>query len=389
MTFKETHPWITFSLDLRKASYITWLLLGEAQSKCEHIAGIPLLPNIAKEMHKIFLAKGALATTAIEGNTLSEDEVMKHLEGKLQLPPSKKYLAQEIDNIVTACNYIADKVITQKKHKLFANEIKKYNGMVLKDLPLDDDIVPGEYRKHNVVVARYRGVTPDDCEHLLNKLCEWLNNEFTPPNDQYDIAFGILKSIIAHIYLAWIHPFGDGNGRTARLVELHILLSVGIPTAAAHLLSNHYNSTRQEYYRQLDHASKTGGNIFPFIIYALQGYVDGLKSQIEMIKIQQLSILWRDYVYSKFRDKEREPDIRRRKLVLDLSKKKDPVPLSEIRLISPKIAEFYATKTSKTISRDLDTLMKMNLIISEKNGFRAYIEQILAFLPASTSANQL
>ena len=53
-------------------------------------------------------AKGALATTAIEGNTLTEDEVVKHLEGRLRLPQSRQYLVKEIDNIVGACNSILD-----------------------------------------------------------------------------------------------------------------------------------------------------------------------------------------------------------------------------------------------------------------------------------------
>lgn len=56
--------------------------------------------------------------------------------------------------------------------------------------------------------------------------------------------YAIFKAVVAHLYLAWIHPVGDGNGRTARLVEFQILLSSGVPSPAAHLLSNHYNQTR-------------------------------------------------------------------------------------------------------------------------------------------------
>jgi hypothetical protein len=77
-----------------------------------------------------------------------------------------------------------------------------------------------------------------------------------------DAVYAILKAMVAHLYLAWTHPFGDGNGRTARLIEFHILLSAGVPSPAAHLFSNHYNQTRAEYYRQLDRASKSGGHPF-------------------------------------------------------------------------------------------------------------------------------
>ena len=89
-TYQETHSWITFSLDFRKVNHQIWLLLGDIQAKCESLRGIPLLPGIAKKLYSIFLAKGVLATTAIEGNTLTEAEVLKRIEGELKLPPSKK-----------------------------------------------------------------------------------------------------------------------------------------------------------------------------------------------------------------------------------------------------------------------------------------------------------
>lgn len=70
------------------------MLLGEACSKCEHISSVPLQPKTAAYLHQLYLAKGALATTAIEGNTLSEAEVVKHLEGKplreLAAPKTKR-----------------------------------------------------------------------------------------------------------------------------------------------------------------------------------------------------------------------------------------------------------------------------------------------------------
>jgi hypothetical protein len=51
-TFERTHPWISFRIDLRKAAPSLWLLLGEAASKCEHIAGVPLRPSVAQSLHQ-------------------------------------------------------------------------------------------------------------------------------------------------------------------------------------------------------------------------------------------------------------------------------------------------------------------------------------------------
>ncbi|MBV9999500.1 MAG: Fic family protein [Verrucomicrobia bacterium] len=107
----------------------------------------------------------------------------------------------------------------------------------------------------------YRGAPPDDCPLLVDRLCEWFSSSDFSPLKGLETVYAIVKTVVAHLYLAWIHPFDDGNGRTSRLVEFYLLLHAGIPSPAAHLLSNHYNQTRTEYYRQLRNASASGGNI--------------------------------------------------------------------------------------------------------------------------------
>jgi Fic family protein len=384
-TYLKTHPWITFRADLREAPAELWMLLGECQSKCEHIAGVPLKPDVAQHLNQVYLAKGSLSTTAIEGNTLSEEEVLRHLEGKLQLPPSKQYLAQEIDNVVKVCNHILRKLRKGEQPNLSVESICEYNRTILTNLEVDDPVVPGEIRKHEVGVSRYKAPPPGECGMLLERLCEWLNGEEFTPKPGMALVYAIIKAVLAHLYLAWIHPFGDGNGRTARLVEYQILISSGVPMPAAHLLSNHYNETRSEYYRQLDRAGKSGGDIIPFLLYAVQGFRDGLKSHLDRIREQQLEIAWADYIYGAFRHKKGgKARDRRRELVLDLSFRAEPVPLHKISEISPRIAAAYAGKTSKTASRDLNELIKMGLVRRTSRGFAAEREIIQAFLPFKT-----
>lgn len=383
-TYEKTHSWITFTVDLRRASPLFWMLLGEARSKCEHIANVPLRPATAEQLHRLYLAKGVLATTAIEGNTLSEDEVLRHLEGRLQLPPSKEYLAKEIDNIVAVCNRLSAEVGSRRPSLLNVVTIIEFNRLVLDHLTVGEDVVPGQIRTHSVGVARYRGAPAEDCVYLLERLCTWLNGpDFTPAQDLPDMAlvYAIIKAVLAHLYLAWIHPFGDGNGRTARLVEFLILVSSGVPSPAAHLLSNHYNQTRMEYYRQLDQASQSGGDVLPFLIYAVQGFVDGLCSQLETIRDQQWDVAWENYVHERFQSHTSPSDVRRRHLLLDLADQTEAVPFGKLREISPRVAAAYATKTAKTLSRDLSALIEMGLLELTAGGYRAKKEVILAFLP--------
>lgn len=380
-TYERTHPWINFQLNLREIKYEIWLLLGEAVSKTEHIAGVPLVPEAAKRLHQVFLAKGALATTAIEGNTLTEDEVLKHLEGELEMPPSREYLTQEIDNIVEACNLIGTQVIKEEPRSITVEEIREYNRLVLRNLPLGEEVVPGGLRKHSVMVGRYRGAPAEDCEFLLERFCSWLD-ELKFPKGQESV-FSILTAIAAHLYFVWIHPFGDGNGRTARLIEFRFLLGAGFPTPAAHLLSNFYNLTRTEYYRQLDHAGRSG-DMSDFIAYAAQGLVDQLREQLKVIRNLQWDTAWENYVYQRF-GQGGDAHLRRRRLVLDLSKVTENrgwVQVKDIPDLSPRLARAYADKTEKTLSRDLNELKRMELILRQGRKVKANKGIILAFLPA-------
>lgn len=387
--YSSTHSWITFRADLSHAGIELWLLLGEAMSKIAHIAGVPLLPETAARLHRIYLAKGALATTAIEGNTLTEQQVLQHLEGKLKLPASQQYLAREIDNILAASNKIAQDVIRGADGNLSADRIREFNRLVLDGLDLDEGVVAGEFRQHSVMVARYRGAPAEDCEYLVQEMSTWLNHPSLGGDTRTlpVIGYAILRAVLAHLYLAWIHPFGDGNGRTARLLELQILLAASVPMPAAHLLSNHYNHTRSDYYRVLDRTSTSGGDVIPFVLYAVRGFVDGLRAQLDLIREQQWEVAWENYVHAAFKDNKGPTAERRRWLALDLTRSGGPVPRSSVRDLSPRLARAYASKTDKTLTRDLNVLQQMSLVLREKDGFVANRSLILAFLPAKARSS--
>lgn len=386
MTYQESHPWLTFEVDIAKAPPELWIMLGECQSKCEHISWAPLLPEIQDKVHRLYLAKGSLATAAIEGNTLSEKEVMLQLEGKLKLPPSKEYLALEIKNIVSACNEVLGLMITKGTPDLTPERLRHFNAQILDRLDLDEGVVPGEFRSHSVGVSRYLAPKAEECESLVERLCCWLDSQTFQPREGMAILYAIIKAVLAHLYLVWIHPFGDGNGRTARLVEFEILIASGVPAPAAHLLSDHYNQTRTEYYRQLDKASGSGGDVIPFLLYAIRGLRDGLKGQLEAIRDQQWDVVWRDYIWQHFRDKTSQADVRRRKLVFALSKLSEPVPIAKLVEIDGRLGVAYGDKTGRTIARDVNELVQMKLVTKEKHRVRARKEAIFGFVPVGTDA---
>jgi len=385
----EKYPWITFEINLKKLPFKTWIQLGECLSKCEHIAQTPLKPSTAQEMHKIYLAKGVSATTSIEGNTLSEEQVRQIIDNKLTLPDSKKYLKQEVDNILELCNEIKNTISREEKVIISVDEIKRFNKTILKNVPCHDYVIPGEFRTVPVVAGTYKAVAQNDIQHLMTQLCDWLNGDYFKIQNVHPIISSILKAIVAHLYIEWIHPFGDGNGRVGRLLEFAILMSSEVPSPAAHLLSNHYNATRNEYYIQLDAASKKR-DVCNFISYATQGFRDGLLEQLKYVFTQVLEISWANFIYDIFKEHKRSdrPAKRMRTLIFALSGQSEPVPRDKLIMLSPKLIELYQGGSSMMLTRDINELIRLDLIEKNEKGYRAKTEKMLGFLPARAKRGQ-
>ena len=391
-TYETSHPWISFKVDLRAAPSNLWMLLGQAVALCRQIGTAALPPGNAREMQTLYLVKGVQATTAIEGNTLSTEQIRARIEDQLDLPLSQEYLGKEVDNVARACDVIAHSIIHEQPLRLSPEWIAECNRQVLYGLEehLEDGVIPGGIPVHAVGVGRYRGAPREDCEFLLERLCTWLEGEldlsFLADPGANRIATAMLHAILAHLYIAWIHPFGDGNGRTARLVEFMLLARAGVPLTSAQLPSNHYNLTRAEYYRQLDRASRANGgrgDAIGFILYALQGLVDGLHEQCDYIDDIQLLIAWQNFVFARFRQERRSPALnRRRELVLALTNQPQPVPRAALRRVNAAVAELYVGKTDKTLTRDINWLVKQDLIERHPGGFRARIDRMRGFRPA-------
>ncbi|XBH23077.1 Fic family protein [Jonesiaceae bacterium BS-20] len=382
--YLETHPWLTFQVDLeRHLTSRSWMLLGEVTSKCSHIAGAPLSPEIAAEMHQVTLTKSVHGTASIEGNTLSEDEVRQRIEGDLQLGQSREYQGVEIDNIVNICNQMMQQAALGELEPLSVARVKEFNKLLLEGQPLKEEVVPGEVRSHNVSVgiSHYRGAPAEESEYLLAKLVDWINTGFVSADQRPEVAFSfaVLKAIYAHVYLAWIHPFGDGNGRTARIIEFQLMIDAGAPSAAAHLLSNFYNTTRDKYLTVLDRISREEG--FPikyFIEYALEGLTDELRHQIQLIREHQYGVTWVNYLHQVLGGNS-TTNMRQLRLMLDFGR--EGLRRSEIPDVSTDVRRRYASLTDKTLTRDLRDLVAKQLLVKKKDLYFQNIGLVAAFLP--------
>ncbi len=386
MEYETTHPWINFKLNIEAPYTPLWYNLGRACSKIKHLSQSAVAPQVHRELNHVYLVKGVVGTTSIEGNTLSEDEVSAIMNKRLTLPPSKQYMEQEVENVVQACNKIAQDACCENPVALTPKYIAELNAILLQGLKLPDGITPGQTRCHSVIVGRYRGAPAQECDYLLERLCTWLQSDAfaAPPGMRH--AMAIIQAIIAHIYIAWIHPFGDGNGRTARLIEVSLLLRAGVPVPAAHLLSNFYNKTRQQYYAELDKLSRPVNGTYPsidsFLNYAVEGMTDGLDEQLTRVTDHHLRIIWEHYIYSFFSEQKRKTTAKRqRDLLLHFHGAE-----RRIRNFNDLPGElfhtYYRDRTIRTLMRDLRELCEEKLLIQTAVGtYRPRTEIVLSMLP--------
>lgn len=397
-----SHDFIKFPPNIREFSRKIWLLLGETQAKIEHIKRLPIPPDDSDMLYIIYLAKGVHSTTAIEGNSFSEEEVRKIINRELKARPSREYQQRQIDNMVNAFNTIAQDEIRGANTMFSPELLNSYHKIVLDNLAdsLAEDVVIGGLRTHRVEVGRYLAAPPEDCARLMSDYCDWLNQEM-PTLAGYELAAQTVKALVAHVYFAWIHPYGDGNGRMARLIEFTILLRAGAPDIAAHLLSNFYNKTRDMYYKQLqdshgeyrDGSYPPDGNLQGFIEYALQGLKDELDDQFSIIHGMQIRTIWHDSIHAEFRKQFSEnltkARQRQKRLILDLSDRfKQPIKKGEIRDLTPAVSRAYSQKTDRTIQRDLNELVRMQLLKRDATGYKPNIDILMGFLPKSRNSGE-
>lgn len=179
-------------------------------------------------------------TTAIEGNTLSEEEVTAIIAGK-RVAGSRR----EIDEIKGA--HAAYSKISEF-NPLDSSALLKAHAIMTKNLVKS----PGKWRKCNVGVFNARGEAMhhappwDHVPFLMNDLFKWLKRSKEVP---------LVKSCIFHFVFETIHPFSDGNGRIGRFWQTVILgkwnrLFYALP------IENMVLTHQRKYYKSLNESQK-------------------------------------------------------------------------------------------------------------------------------------
>lgn len=201
----------------------------------------PLPKNTLKSLRENMLVEWTYNTNAIEGNTLTISETKVVLEG---ITIGGKSIREHLEVINHREAILFLEELVNKNEPFSERNIKDLHRLVLKNI---DNENAGIYRHENVIISGAKHRPP---EHFLIK--EQMERLVADYNNHWREKHPIERAALLHGEFVKIHPFIDGNGRTARLLLNFELMKNGYPPAIIKA------EMRPEYYDSLDQAHNSG-----------------------------------------------------------------------------------------------------------------------------------
>jgi Fic family protein len=214
-------------------------------------------------------------STHIEGTQLSLEQSERLLEGK-SVSGADEEDARELLNYRDAFQFVAGHL--GSREPISEDLIREIHRRLVRDIR-GKTTVPGQYRKvQNYIVdletmkTVYVPPPPEEVPGMMADLVAWLGAETkTSP---------LLVAAIAQFQLVHVHPFVDGNGRTARLLSMLCLYRAGYDFKRLFALSEYYDRDRPAYYRALQEVRERGLELTSWLEY----FTEGLATQLREVQ---------------------------------------------------------------------------------------------------------
>jgi len=315
-----------YTITVKTADYLT--KIAETVTRLEYGTGF----KRDIKLHRENRVRSIYSSLAIEGNTLSLDEVTGVIEGKLVA--GKQTEIKEVKNAYEAY----DKIMTfnpydikdfLKAHKLMTDGLIKESGRFRSG---DVGVFDGD-------VVVHVGARPQFVPQLVRELFEWAQNSELHP---------LLKSAIVHCEIETIHPFADGNGRMGRLWQTLILAKWNEVFAWIPMESLVYEK-RSQYYDALQNAQRKN-NSGEFIEFTLSAILDAIEAQIKLQ--EQVQEKPADKFVEKFVEKFIEKDVHRKIIGMMMNQ-----PTISTKTMAEKIG-----MTQRGVQKNIDSLKKAGLV---------------------------
>jgi len=229
----------------------------------------PLQKSVLENLEEWYRIELTYTSNAIEGNTLTRQETALIVEKGITVEGKSLIEHLEAINHAAAFTYIQKLAEEKKRNELTIQDILDIHKMILKKI---DDTNTGRLRNTPVRISGSTTVLPNPLKvpELMDEFIYWLQSTNDHP---------VQVAAEAHYKLVTIHPFVDGNGRTARLLMNFVLIQAGFPPAIIK------KEERNRYLNALE-TGQTKGNrdayyelIYDAIDRSLDIYLDSSKPQ--------------------------------------------------------------------------------------------------------------
>lgn len=262
------------------------MLTSIAESK-EVIARAKIVPQQELKLKRQALARMTHSSTAIEGNKLNLNEVGALLSHKkVDAPQREVYEAQ---NYLKALRYI-EKIVVGRR-PMTEKIVRAVHALVTRNTIAKEQC--GRYRTGPVyVIKKYPGLreevvyTGPPAKEVLG-LCKDLLG-WAEQSERKGVN-PVIAAGIVHQEIAAIHPFADGNGRTARAMATYVLYRRGYDFRRLFALEDYYNRDRQAYYNAIDMGKSYEQRKDDFTLWLVY-FTEGFKEEIDGVRRKVISL---------------------------------------------------------------------------------------------------
>ncbi|MFH1453664.1 MAG: Fic family protein [Armatimonadota bacterium] len=250
-------------------------ILTQISSARELILNSPLIPKWEVSLRRDAIIHSAHSSTRIEGNALSLEEVSELAQGRKIMAVRK-----DKDEVL---NYLK---ILEKLDKLTNGKVITGDDILnihkaLTRNTLENPADCGAYRNRYVVVANrltreiiFKPPANKEVPNLIKNLIDWLNSKEVKEVDP------VIEAGITHYEFVRIHPFIDGNGRSARILASLILFLRGFDIKQFFCLDDYYDYNRPAYYKALQSVNPKTLDLTKWLEY----FIEGVKISIDKVK---------------------------------------------------------------------------------------------------------
>lgn len=291
------------------------------------LSQLPYLSQWIEAVHREQLRLEAAGTSRIEGAEFTPQEESEALAPGAVYRTDLTYSQRQLRSAEATYQWIARQPAERPVNREFVLEVHR---RIVTGCD-DDHCEPGALRgyDHNVNFGtpRCRGVEGgDECRDAFSALLDAVAGEFQA-HDR------IIQAMAVHYHVGAMHPFSDGNGRTARAVEAFMLKQAGVNDRIMVSLSNYYYEHKDEYLAALFEARRSGHDLTPYLKFALSAVADRCNAVAGEILTHHRKILFREFARSLFgqlRSPRRRVLAERQLKMLDILLDRGPLALRDL-----------------------------------------------------------